>query len=409
MKRLIILFSLSTILVSLSVSSIDAQTRQFYFVGQFYSNPSFNTINQGNFNFLGTFPGLKVLNSSDLTNPSYANSATLPFAALGMHYENNFLYAGGGMMPFFAVIDVSVPGNLNVSGVSNDISGTNYQIVKSGNYCFLTTTTDSLYVFDVSVPFNPVVVHRSKTGSFPAGIALKGVSLYIGTSNGLSVYDISNPAIPVLVNTISGSFGQLKLSSSGNELFVNLNNGASAFDVTNASNPVNLGNFLSAFSGPTVNPLGVSSDRLFRAVGEVEAFDISSINSSPVASYSIGAQINGIDVEDSIIFVSSLNGLTILKYGFIDPLALDETIKSEEIIISPNPVEENLNIKVSDLAGWSLLVIYNAQGRVVRSEVYELLSGEKQVSVTHLPVGNYLFKICSLKNNKSYSGKFTKL
>lgn len=409
MKKSVILIFLSTILLGISVSKLDAQTRQFYFLGHYNSNPSFNTINQGNFNFLGTFPGLKVLNSSNLTNPYYVNSASLPFAALGMHYENNFLYVGGGMMPFFAVVDLTVPGVLNVVGVSNDITGTNYQIVKSGNYCFLTSTTDTLYVFDVSVPFNPVVVHRSKTGSFPAGLALKGSTLYIGCSDGLSVYDVSNPVSPVLVNTVSGSYSQLKLSQSGNQMYANHSSGASLFDVSNASNPSMLGNFLSTFSGPVINPLGISSDRLFRVVGQVEAFDITTLNSGPVASYVIPAQINGVDVQDSIIFVSSLDGLTILKYGFVDPLSISESINDEILQVYPNPVKDDFSVTVSSMPGWNLFVIYNSAGKVVHSEVCDSIENERVFSLKNIANGNYFFRLSSLKNNKYYSGKFTKL
>ena len=65
-------------------------------------------------------------------------------------------------------------------------------------------------------------------------------------------------------------------------------------------------------------------------------------------SYNFGSQVTGVDSKDSLVFVSGVNGLTILKYGYSDPLGLIETHNLQfNLTVYPLPFKDVLNLNIT--------------------------------------------------------------
>jgi hypothetical protein len=131
---------------------------------------------------------------------------------------------------------------------SSIATGTNpADIVVAGRYAYVTNTggTDSLQIFDVSIPNTPVSVGSiAISGGDPYGVAVQGRYAYVAnfsTAN-MQVYDVSKPSAPVLVGTVSVP-GAVDLTVAGTYAYV-LNQSTNKFhviDISNPSSPVEVG------------------------------------------------------------------------------------------------------------------------------------------------------------------------
>jgi hypothetical protein len=131
-------------------------------------------------------------------NAAYSSSSTT---------NNNLqLVVGGNGTPTGQVyISGTVPSSF--IGTYPVTGGTPYGIATQGNYAYVSfATTDTMSVFDVSNPSNPVLLGSATTLGTPEYLQVAGKYVYIADATNpgyLQIYDVSNPYNPVLVSTFA--------------------------------------------------------------------------------------------------------------------------------------------------------------------------------------------------------------
>lgn len=94
------------------------------------------------------------------------------------------------------------------------------------------------------------------------------------------------------------------------------------------------------------------------------------------------------------------SGPIVLTQGFHQPgyglTGLEEVVVNSEISLYPNPVNNELNIsfnEINDYSGNVTVNIYDTQGKLMMSEVYNVNSGIVQMDLSSLGTGHYLVQV----------------
>lgn len=390
-----------------------AQTRQLYYMGHFQQNPVFNVCVVDQLALLAGFASINCIDYTDFNNLTVAGAVPVQFTT-ALLANQQVLFLGGGMTPHFSTVDISSLPAMNVIGTYTDWTGTIYQMAFRNNYVYLTTNEDSLYVVDVSNLAAPFTVARFGVTGFPAGVGIRDQILYVGSSAGLHLYDLSNPLNPNIINTIPGDYGGLAVDSLNNRLMVATNQGLVLYNITNASQPVVINNFQTSLTpGFAINPVAFNGNDLFRlSSGGVEVFETGSGQTTALDDYVFGAQATGIAVKDSLVFVTTLNGLTILKYGYNDPTGMEEgEWNSTGLTLFPNPVKEELMIEIKDdsapPAGPGLLTVFDEKGTICEQVNVACIDHIICHSLAKYASGVYFVSLY-LDNNQKYLSRFIK-
>jgi hypothetical protein len=348
-------------------SDTEAQQRQLYFLSHYPQNPVFNLQLEGNYSLMNGGPGVSAIDVSDFYNPFIAGFTGLSSFATGMCTGPGYLYVSGGMIGGFHVINTATLPNINQVGTIS-MTGSTYQMVKKQNLVYFTTNQDSLFVVDVSNAMQPVVAFRTSINSFTSGVAYSGNTLYLGSLNGLMIYDITMASNPVMTGSIMGAVGGLEVDSINNILYAYHNAGVTAYDITVPLAPVFIRNYFSSHTGAVINPISVFGNLLYRVSGgTVEVFETSGPSVSAASSYNIGSQVMSVDSRDSLVYVSGVTGMTILKFGYVNPLGINQSIPESGFKFSPNPFSDEIKF-VNEFSDQKLeIIIRSVEGKKIMS------------------------------------------
>lgn len=83
-------------------------------------------------------------------------------------------------------------------------------------------------------------------------------------------------------------------------------------------------------------------------------------------------------------------------------------IEANTLNVIPNPAVNMINITGLQNAEKTSINLYTVTGSLVETKTQAISSTEVQMSVSHLPAGNYLIKATDLLTGKTYTSKLTK-
>lgn len=178
---------------------------------------------------------------------------------------------------------------------------TDVSVIGGYAYCSLPY---GLVILDVSVPSAPTVASQlSFANGRGEGVCVSGSYLYLADGDaGLRIIDVSNPSSPLHLIRIFTPSAALKVRVVGNTAYVALGSGGlQIYDVSNPAAPAFLGSFACyAFDVSVLGSLAYVAANVGLLVVDV---------SHPVApvlvgSYSFGGAVRGVDVVDTLVFVT---------------------------------------------------------------------------------------------------------
>jgi len=189
--------------------------------------------------FVGTDKGSVVaLDVSDPSNPLEISSTELADAALSIRVKDSLLLVANGYFGLFILrrSDLSAVSSLSVSSYSTDLD---YR----GDTVFLTSTTVSLSVIDISDPASPTLTLSHSSLPWCSGglyvRLLSGNHIAMRCGDTLKVYDITSIASPTYVSTV----GQVNVLPYLADTLLTLaeNNNVKVFSVSDPASPTLLG------------------------------------------------------------------------------------------------------------------------------------------------------------------------
>jgi len=183
------------------------------------------------------------------TNAAYNSVAAILSATTNTNSSLQLVVGGNGTPTGQLYVSGSVPAG-PIGTVSTGSSSGSVSVYVSGHYAYTANYgNNTLGIFDVSNPANPVSVGSVSTGSssYPYSVYVSGHYAYTANDGNstLGIFDVSNPASPVKVGSVStGS------SSTPESVYVSGryaytanygNNTLGIFDISNPANPVSVG------------------------------------------------------------------------------------------------------------------------------------------------------------------------
>ena len=215
---------------------------------------------------------------------------------------------------------------VNIGHTNN--GGTAQGIAVSGNYAYLASGTNGLFIYDISNPALPVKVGHAK-GSNNAeinayAVAVSGNYAFVVSAEDptLNVYDVSNSAAPTNVGGLNSNlFGGLAIL--GTNLYLG---GDDRVPVINISNPLNLVGITTYTPLENINPvsLAVTSNYLVVAGGtewvNIGAFSNGIYTNLAFTNISSNADYNatGVAIAGQYVFVANSSAAPLESY-YISP------------------------------------------------------------------------------------------
>ncbi len=142
--------------------------------------------------------GLRILDISNPALPQHESRLVVEGQSLNRIFiENDIAYAAGGVFATFNIGNPTAPtllGSVNKLQSATDIAYHNGSAYVSYQF-------DSLYVFDVSVPVEPIQIGSIELTSQETEFTISGNYLYL-TADGGRIFDISDPANTIEVGQI---------------------------------------------------------------------------------------------------------------------------------------------------------------------------------------------------------------
>lgn len=229
-----------------------------------------SVIVRGNYAYwIDRFAGLRIIDSSDPTNPTEAGSGSAGYGHTAI--SGDYLYSPGGGIVVTDVSDPSSPTYVNGLSVGGSFSG----VAVQGNRAYSVGDYSGFAVTDISNPTNPsLVVLYDAPGQ---DVAVAGNYAYVaGGSAGLRIVDISDSAHPTQIGLCDTPGSATRVLVSGTVAYVaDWSGGLQIIDVSDPHNP----SIMSSLSGQT-EALDKAGDYLY------------------VVGYARGGDIRVIDVSD---------------------------------------------------------------------------------------------------------------
>ncbi|MHA1461860.1 MAG: hypothetical protein ACTSQ0_02190 [Candidatus Heimdallarchaeota archaeon] len=168
--------------------------------------------------YCATSEGLKIIDISDLENPTLLRSVAVG-AADNIVTSGNYAYLSVTGKDL-CIVDISTPATA-FEETTLDTAEKPYDIAIEGTYAYVAVGASGFQVIDITDPTSPSIDATQATTS-AEGIAVSGdlVAIADGTA-GLKLYNISNLVAIVLADTeLTSGYDATKLEIDGNDLFV---------------------------------------------------------------------------------------------------------------------------------------------------------------------------------------------
>ncbi|MBK8192232.1 MAG: hypothetical protein IPK76_03055 [Lewinellaceae bacterium] len=190
---------------------------------------------------------LRIIDVSDPLHPYFLAAVPYNGTEIDLLVADGYAYVSAlGTNSFLSIYDLNNPASpvLTKELAVNSYRDPRY-LAQSGNYLYVSeAVTDSLMIFDVSDPYNPIFT-GGLAFSAPGLITIDGNYLYLcdRSVNRLKIVDITDPLHPVQVGeTGTGGTPDRGLAVAGGIAYVGINNRLRVFDVSDPFNPVQVNN-----------------------------------------------------------------------------------------------------------------------------------------------------------------------
>ncbi len=169
--------------------------------------------------------GLLIYDIHDMFAPSQIGGILWHRTGLeDMAKSNNLILIPSHPNDGIRVIDVTNPNNpVNVTTYTRIQDGR--LIEAEGNSVFVSTTSDSIFAFNITNVHRPAIYGPFAVGARVNDMALLNNYLFILTDNGIAVYDVSDLSNLVPVNRIPLSDSPIKAFIDGAYMFIGTGNG----------------------------------------------------------------------------------------------------------------------------------------------------------------------------------------
>lgn len=221
--------------------------------------------------------GLRILDVSDLSNPSEIGSFDLKMAVSvivveGVAYvvEEGQLEDNRALRDQLKIIDVSIPGAPRLLGEFSPEGGfvhrnlNNFAVSEGVVYL---TVSDRIIAVDVSNPAEPVEIG---VFSFHSNISSPGVFVQDGIAymqaNRFHVVDFRDPAEPEEIGGFNAEWGSGVVVVDHVAYVAGWDTGLTILDVSDPARPIKLGQFFELIGNYDLLPRGASSRQTFLAV-----------------------------------------------------------------------------------------------------------------------------------------------
>ncbi|MDX9906832.1 MAG: hypothetical protein RBS55_09625 [Bacteroidales bacterium] len=238
--------------------------------------------------------------------------------------SGNYAFVINQMSNSLIIYDISVPDGPVTAG-SCSTGNHPVSVALYGDYAFVTNGLDNtLSSFDVSDPSFPTPAGSVNTGEYPVAIAVSGNYAYVINSvgNSMMIYNISNPGLPTLAGFVATAIQPSAVAVSGNFAYITslYDNTLSIYNVADPASPILAG---WAPTGLMPNSVTVSGTYAYVVNGssnDLNIFDVSNPSSPVMAGWGpTGLFPQCAVIQDQNIYISNRGSNTISIYNVSDP------------------------------------------------------------------------------------------
>ena len=246
--------------------------------------------------------GLRVVDISDPTSPVDVDSLDTYDYAQRLDVSGNYAYLGTSDDTLF-VVNLSTMSVVGTYVDEDDLR----DVVVMGNLAYLAVSDGGVRILDISYPSSVSIAGNFNTPSFTVAIAIRDNYAYAGDwSSGLTVLDISDIRFPRIVKTIDEADFVQDLFVQGDYLYVaNAFDGILVFDISDPANPLMYGNYNTSGIADGVY---VSGNYAYVAdnYGDLVVLDVSIPGvPSPVATFEFPGRALDVVGRDSLLFIAA--------------------------------------------------------------------------------------------------------
>lgn len=318
------LISLAAALFILSSATVSAQNWNVEQVSSLYDfwGSCQDVAIQGNFAYLANYSsGLCVVDISDPTAPVAIGdldfSKTVDLLSVSGNYACLKAVGFG-----FIMVDISDPDSL-VELSCCPVTGIQH-VVLLGQYLYVSSFYNGLYIFDVSEPSSPALVGRLRMPYHTRDVTVSGDYAYVTVLDyGLFVVDVTDPTEPSFTGFIRIECGGYQdIEYDDGLVYVLSGSGVCIVDVGNPGSPLLISQITTGY-GP--NGITKSGQYVYVASGSygVHIIDVANpYQPSLVNTYSTPGHAYDLWVADNILYLADSESFRI--YRVADPLSPEE-------------------------------------------------------------------------------------
>ncbi len=225
-----------------------------------------------------------------------------------VYVVGNFAYVVNGASNTLQVFDVTNPANPVVEGSVGTATDPLFVVV-SGRYAYVTTYSSPgfLQVFDISNPTNPIFVNEIVVINYDTGLSVQGNYAYVLTGSDMNIINISNPTNPTYAGYINVGTVDWSIQVQGKYAYVldDSTQRLNVIDISNAMNPI-LDGYL-GFPNST-NNITIQGHYAYIVsnVGNMFIADISNpFNPVLVSTYNLGGAPNDVKVQGKYAYIAN--------------------------------------------------------------------------------------------------------
>jgi len=184
--------------------------------------------------------GLLILDISNPANPLLLGSDNTIGYTHGVWVDNEIAYIIGG--PYFKIVDVSNPSNMQLLSSVFHIDELNNKVVVKDSIAYLAGQNYGLTLFDVSNPANPTYINGVWLNG--SDITILENTAYLAAGMSFCSYDISDPYNLVQLNSYQTEYGSISIAVDGDRVYgIDIFNGLQIIDFSDIPNAQLLGTY----------------------------------------------------------------------------------------------------------------------------------------------------------------------